>query len=62
MQTGDVNFEGSDKMVYTPLLRKPGVHYYTVSLDLITVGGKDVNVPSVRPPLHPFCLWTVLSF
>eukprot|EP00967_Tisochrysis_lutea_P085893 scaffold120787_cov21-Tisochrysis_lutea.AAC.1 len=42
----DVSFPGSEDMVYTPLLRRSSVHYYTLTLNEITVGNKPVEVPS----------------
>mmetsp|Transcript_22652 Transcript_22652/g.62543 ORF Transcript_22652/g.62543 Transcript_22652/m.62543 type:complete len:640 (-) Transcript_22652:415-2334(-) len=46
MLLGDVSFPGSEDMVYTPLLRRSSVHYYTLTLNEITVGNKPVEVPS----------------
>jgi hypothetical protein len=38
-------------MLYTPLVKKPGVHYYTLSLAKVTVNGKQVAVEPVREGL-----------
>ncbi|KAF5836020.1 aspartic peptidase domain-containing protein [Dunaliella salina] len=46
MLLGDVSFPGSEDMVYTPLLKRSSVHYYTLILNEITVGNKLVEVPS----------------
>lgn len=46
--TGDAPFPGSERAVYTPLIKKPGVHYYTLSLDHITVDKTTVAVTPVR--------------
>jgi len=42
-----VDYPGLKDMVYTPLVPKAGNHFWTLSLDSISVGGTPVNAPAV---------------
>lgn len=58
---GAVDYPGLKDMVYTPLVPKAGNHFWTLSLDSISVGGTPVNAPAVSgAPTFPALLHSLL--